>query len=203
MVPLINRFLGCRSPDCALCRHNPHKRCGSRDSFDECYADNQVGIPGTQLALHQVAAYSCQPGGYVSGDSLQEVVSVGCYQVLSSLSYRAESHRQGKHTHTRTHSSTRAVFCRLRTWIVTCAHTHSCGTYRTSDLSSSNTYQQGGGAPRVLVQVLRARCEADIHVELFSQETGGPADVSGIEVQVCTTQCGLHTVFRGQGLGGL
>lgn len=55
----------------------------------------------------------------------------------------------------------------------------------------------------MLVQVLRARCEADIHVVLFSQETGGPADVSGIEVQVCKTLCGLHTVFRGQGLGGL
>lgn len=53
------------------------------------------------------------------------------------------------------------------------------------------------------VQVLRARCEADIHVELFSQETGGPADVSGIEVQVCNTKCEIHTVFRGQGLGGL
>lgn len=52
-------------------------------------------------------------------------------------------------------------------------------------------------------QVLRARCEAHIHVELFSQETGGPVDVSGIEAQVCNTQCDLQTVFRGQGLGGL
>lgn len=89
-LEIINRFLGCRSPDCALCRHNPHKRCGGRDSFDECYADNQVGIPGTQLSITSGRNMQLPTRWLRLRCSLQAVVSVGCYQVLGSSSYIAE-----------------------------------------------------------------------------------------------------------------
>lgn len=36
------RFLGCRDKECSLCNNNPNKRCAHDDSFDECYANDQV-----------------------------------------------------------------------------------------------------------------------------------------------------------------
>ncbi len=41
---LHHRFTGCRSKECSLCKNNPHKRCALEDNFDECFADNQVGL---------------------------------------------------------------------------------------------------------------------------------------------------------------
>lgn len=35
------RYVGCASPSCGLCKHNPHKACGADDNFDEAYADSQ------------------------------------------------------------------------------------------------------------------------------------------------------------------